>query len=86
MYEGAMKFSLMASFAKGMKKRMPEDSDQNKPLNSLVINYILNDIDHKCVELDTDRERKRDLLMDASYICVKYGYSLRGYEGFWVDL
>ena len=23
--------------------------------------------------------------MAASYICVVYGYSLRGYEGFWVD-
>ena len=24
--------------------------------------------------------------MTASYICVTYGYSLRGYDGFWVDL
>ena len=23
--------------------------------------------------------------MTAAYICVIYGYSLRGYEGFWVD-
>ena len=80
-----MKFSLMESFDKGVKKRMLEYSDQNKPLNSLVINYILDDIDHRCVGSDTDQERKRDLLMDASYICLKYGYSLRGYEGFWVD-
>ena len=68
-----------------MKNRTTEDSDQNKTLNYLVINYNLNYTDHIWVGSDTDQERKRELLMNASYICMKYGYSLRGYEGFWVD-
>ena len=37
-----MQSLLIERFVKGEKKRMPEDSDRNKPLNSLGINYILN--------------------------------------------
>ena len=40
MYEGAMQSALMKKFVKGTKRRMPEDSDRNKPVNSLVVNYI----------------------------------------------
>ena len=65
---------------------MPEDSGRNKPLKSLVINYILNDIAHEWVVSETDQKMKRYPLMTASYICVTYGYSVRGYEGLWVDL
>ena len=79
MYEGAIQSSLMERFYKGVKKRIPEDSDRNKPLNSLVINYILNDIDHKWVGSETDQDSKRYLLMNASYICMTYSYSLRVY-------
>ena len=79
-----MQYSLIERFSKGMKKRIPEDSDQNKPLKSLVIKYILNDIEHKWVGSETDQDRKRDLVMTASYIYVAYVYSLRGYEWFWV--
>ena len=50
-----MKSSIMERFSKVMKKRMPEDSDRNKPYNSLVMNYILNDIKHECVGSDTDQ-------------------------------
>ena len=86
MYEGAIQSSLMERFSEEIKKMIPEESDQNKPLNSLVINYILNYIDHEWVGSDYDQERKRDMLMTASYICVTYGYSLRGYEVLWVYL
>ena len=34
---------------------------------------------------DTDPGRKIESLMTADYICVTYGYYLRGYERFWVD-
>ena len=34
---------------------------------------------------DTEPCRNRDLFMTAVYICVTYGYSLRGYYGFLVD-
>ena len=54
-------------------------------MNSLVVNYILNCIKHEWVILDTETLRKRELLMTEAYICVMYGYSLWGYEGFWVD-
>ena len=86
MYEGTIQSSLMERFDWGTKKRMPEDSGRNKPLKYLVINYTLNDIVHEWVVSDTDQKRKRYLLMTASYTCVIYGYSVRGYEGFWVDL
>ena len=39
-----MQSSLLENFVKGMKISMPEDSDQNKPMNSLVVNYTLNHI------------------------------------------
>ena len=71
----------MERFSKGIEKNIPEDSDHNKPLNYLVINYILNDIKHERVGSETDQERKRELLVTASYTYVAYIYSLRGHEG-----
>ena len=46
MYEGDMLLELMEKFVTVMKRRMPEDSSCNKPVNSLVVNYILNHIEH----------------------------------------
>ena len=63
-----MQSSLMERFDKGTKKRMPEDSERNKPLNYLVINYILNNTEHKWVGSETDQEIKMELSMTASYI------------------
>ena len=58
MYEGDIQLVLMEIFSKGMKRRMPEDSDLNKPVNVLVVNYILNNIEHEWVMPDTDPCRK----------------------------
>ena len=33
----------------------------------------------------TEPVRKREILVTVAYICVTYGYSLWGYEGFLVD-
>ena len=55
MYESAMQSSLMERVSKGMKKRMPYDSEENKPLNSLVVDYILNCIKHEWVGSETDQ-------------------------------
>ena len=85
MYEGLIHSLLIERFAKGTKKNITDGSDQNKPLISLVINYILNYIDHKWVGSDTYQESKRELLMTASCIYVEYGYSLKGCEGFCVE-
>ena len=49
MYEGATYSLLVERFAKGMKKSMPEDLERNKPLNSLVVNYILSGTKHEWV-------------------------------------
>ena len=51
-----------------------------------MINYILNNIKQKWVVSETNQERKIELFMTESYICATYGYPLRGYEGFSVDL
>ena len=85
MYEGSIQSVFMEIFAKETKRRMLEDSDWNKPVNSLVVNYILNHIRHKWVMLDTEPFRKRELLTTAAYICVTYGYYLQGYNGLCVD-
>ena len=84
MYEGAIQSALMEIFIKGMKRKISEDSDHIKPVNSLVVNYILNHIEYEWVIPDTDPCRKRKLFMTADYICVMYGYSMWGYERFWV--
>ena len=84
-YEGSIHSSFMEIFSKGMKRRMPEDLDRNKPVNSLVVNYICNHIEHESVMPDTDSCRNRELFITAAYICMTYGNSLRCYEGFWVD-
>ena len=44
-----MKLALMERFDKVMKSRIPEYSDSNKPVNSLVVNYILSHIEHELV-------------------------------------
>ena len=81
MYEGRMQSLLMEWFSKVTKKRIPDNLDRKKPLKYLVINYILNDIKHERVGSETDKERKRELLVTASYTYVAYIYSLRGHEG-----
>ena len=80
-----MQSKFMEKCVKGMKSMNPEDSDQNKPVNYLVVNYILSLIDHEWVMPDNVPGRKRELLMTAAYIYVAYDYYLRGYEGFWVN-
>ena len=56
-----MQLELMEIFANDMKSRMIEDSDSNKPVNSLVVNYILNHIEHERVIPDTEPCRRREL-------------------------
>ena len=53
----------MERFANIMKRRIPEDSNRNKPVNYLVVNYISNHIEHEWVMPDTDPCSKRELLM-----------------------
>ena len=62
---------------------MPAASDSNKPLGGKAVKFILNKIELEWSNPDTDPRRSRELLMAASYICVDYGYSLRGHKAFW---
>ena len=78
MYEGSMQLALMEVFAKDMNWRIPEDLGFNKPVNYLVVNYILNHTKHYWVMPDTEAGRQRKQLMTVAYISVTYGYSLRG--------
>ena len=80
-----MQLVLMEIFVKVKKRMMTEYSDQNKAVNSLVVNYILNYIEYEWGMPDTEPCRKREILMTLAYICVAYGYYLRGYTGFWVN-
>ena len=61
MYKGYIQPELMEIFDKVMTRKMPEDSDWNKPVNSLVVNYILNHIEHERVIPDTKPCRRREL-------------------------
>ena len=82
MYEGPMQSSFMERFVRGMKLRMPVDSDRDKLVNSKIVNSILDRFEYEWSDPDTLPDRSRELLMAAGYICVVYDYSLQGYEGF----
>ena len=66
----------MGMFYKRTKKRLMEESDRNKSVNSWVVDYIFNHIENKWVMPNTEPCRKRELSMKAAYICLMYGYYL----------
>lgn len=86
MFDGPTQSTFMERVMQGMKARMPEKKNRDAPISSQIILYILDAIQ---TELDTfdsvTGDRPRDLIMAAGYVCVAYGYSLRGNEAFWVD-
>ena len=85
MYEGPMQSAFMERFVRGLKIRMPAASDRDKPLSGRAVKFVLDRIELEWSDPETPLRRSRELLMAASYICVTYGYSLRGHEAFWVD-
>ena len=84
-YEGATQSVLMERFVSGLTARMPQDVKKNKPMSSIIVGYVLDALEAEWTSLETSDERKRIVLMSAAYICVTFGYSLRGNEGLWVD-
>ena len=80
-----MQSPFMERFVKGMKVRMPVDSERNLPLMGSVVKRILDHIEYEWVLPSTTTSRKRLLAMTGGYIATTYAYSLRGNEGFWVD-
>ena len=85
MYEGETQTLLMERFMKGMRIRMPQDSDRNKPFTLAMVLYVLGRLEFEFLDPATPEDRRRCVLMTASYICVVFGYALRGHEGLWVD-
>ena len=85
LHNDPMQSSLMERFMVGMKNRMPVESQRNLPLLGTVVAAMLELMGKEAFDDRTDNERSRKLIMCGGYIAVTYGYSLRGYEGFWVD-
>ena len=75
----------MERFVKGMRSRMPEESERNLPLGGLVVQRLLEEMEFEWALPHTTAQRQRQLTMTAAYIAVTYTFSLRGNEGFWVD-
>ena len=84
-YAGGTQAVLMERFMSGLKARMPHVTKRNKPITSVMVNYILDELELEFVDRATGPERRRIVLMTAAYIAVTFGYSLRGNEGLWVD-
>ena len=84
-YAGGTQAVLMERFMSGLKARMPHVTKRNKPITSIMVNYILSELEVEFANRGTDPDRRRIVLMTAAYIAVTFGYSLRGNEGLWVD-
>ena len=80
-----MQSPFMERFIKGMKVRMPVESERNLPLMGSVVKLILDHVEYEWALPYTTSNRKRLLGMVGGYIATTYAYSLRGHEGFWVD-
>ena len=80
-----MQSNFMERFVKGMRSRMPEESERNLPLGGSVVQRLLEEIEFEWASPSTTAKRKRLLTMTAAYISITYSLSLRGNEGFWVD-
>ena len=84
-HQDPMQSNFMERFMKGMRARMPEESERNLPLGGLVVQRLLEEMEFEWALPTTTAQRKRKLTMTAAYISVTYTLSLRGNEGFWVD-
>ena len=84
-FHGATQSLLMERFCKGMKARMPEEKNRDKPLVAEVEAPLLDRIEYEICSPGTEPDCVRLLTMTGAYIAVTFGYSLRGNEGFWVD-
>ncbi len=84
-YSGGTQSVLLERFVMGLKARMPHISKRNKPITSVMVNYVLDALELEWSDRAVLPERRRIVLMTAAYIATTFGYSLRGNEGFWVD-
>ena len=84
LHSDPMQSMLMERFTKGMSRRMPEEVKRNVPLMGHTVAAMLKRMKREVMEEDVTTERRRELVMTGGYMCVTYGYSLRGNEGLWV--
>ena len=80
-----MQSNFMDRFVKGMRSRMPEESERNLPLGGVVVQRLLEEKEFEWALPFTTANRKRLHTMTAAYISITYSLSLIGNEGFWVD-
>ncbi len=85
LYDGPTQTVFVERFVRGMAARMPQESSQNLPMSGVVVRYVLSVCESEWWDESTAPDRRRWVLMLAAYLCVTYGLSLRGNEGFWVD-
>ena len=83
--EGPTQTIFLERMVAGMEARMPKDDSRNLPMNSTMILYILDELENRLFHPRVSRHDRRLLIMTGAYLVIAYGYSLRGYEGFWVD-
>lgn len=86
MFDGPTQSSFLERVMRGMKARMPEKKNRDSPISSRIVLYLLNSIQSELNSYNgLTGDRPRELIMAAGYVCVAFGYSLRGNEAFWVD-
>ena len=83
--EGPTQTIFLERMVAGMEARMPKDDSRNLPMNSRMILYILDRLEIDLFHPRSSQSERRLIIMTGSYLVIAYGYSLRGYEGFWVD-
>jgi hypothetical protein len=84
LHSDPMQSVLMERFVVGMQTRMPEAVKRNIPISGAAVAAILNNMTVELATNGTTEERRRELVMAGSYMCIAYGGSLRGCEALWV--
>ena len=83
--EGPTQSIWYVKFALGMKRRMGQVTNRNKPLTSEVLKLILAKMENEMYEDSASPDHARLLIMAGVYFVTVYGSSLRGNEGFMMD-
>ena len=58
---------------------------RNKPITTVMVSYILNELELEFVDHSTLLDCRGIMMMTTTYVAVIFGHSLRGNEAFWVD-
>ena len=73
-------------FMEGCLKRMSEDIRSDMALDPTILHLILTDLEVELFDENTTRARKRFVVVLGLYLVMSFCLSLRGNEGFMLDL